>query len=106
MRYNYILSAALDSSVAIGIVAVFLALQLPKVGGVTMFFTSVNYFTQGGINLIWWGNTVWQNTADNLGLPFYTLAPNQTFGPAVVCNLLLGPSGTSHLFECLQGQFS
>lgn len=65
MRYNYIFSAALDSGLAIALVVIFFALQLPK----------------GGINLNWWGNTVWQNTADALGAPFYTLAPGQTFGP-------------------------
>jgi hypothetical protein len=32
MRYNYVLSAALDSSVALGILVVFFTLQLPKVG--------------------------------------------------------------------------
>ncbi|KAF8577861.1 OPT oligopeptide transporter [Ramaria rubella] len=69
MRFNYILSAALDSSVAFGIMVIFLSLQLPK----------------GGINLNWWGNTAWQNTRDAMGMPFLTLAPNQTFGPQVVC---------------------
>lgn len=40
MRYNYILSAALDAGVAIGVVVIFFCLQYPK----------------GGIELNWWGN--------------------------------------------------
>jgi len=63
MRFNYILSAALDSGVALAVVVIFFALQLP------------------GINVNWWGNTVWQNTLDAMGAPFYTLAPGETFGP-------------------------
>lgn len=67
VRFNYILSAALDAGTALGLIIIFLALQLPK----------------GGITLNWWGNTVWQNTADAIGLPALLLAPNQTFGPQV-----------------------
>jgi hypothetical protein len=37
---------------------------------------------KGGINLNWWGNTVWQNTADAQMVPLKTLAPGQTFGPS------------------------
>jgi hypothetical protein len=65
MRYNYILSAALDAGVALSIVVVFFAVQYPK----------------GGFTLNWWGNTVWANTADANGASLYTLAPGQTFGP-------------------------
>lgn len=65
MRYNYILSAALDSGVAIALIIIFFTLQLPK----------------GGINIDWWGNTVWMNTLDAMGAPFYTLAPGEIFGP-------------------------
>ncbi|KIJ45258.1 hypothetical protein M422DRAFT_207611 [Sphaerobolus stellatus SS14] len=67
MRFNYILSAGLDAGVALGIVIIFFALQLPK----------------GGINLDWWGNNVWINTLDAQGVPFITLAANETFGPKV-----------------------
>jgi len=42
MRYNYILSAALDAGLAFSTILVFLALGLPKAGG---------------IELNWWGNT-------------------------------------------------
>ncbi|KZT65583.1 OPT oligopeptide transporter [Daedalea quercina L-15889] len=64
MRYNYILSAALDSGVAVSLIIIFFALEMPK----------------GGINVNWWGNTVWENTYDSLGMPF-KLPPNGTFGP-------------------------
>ncbi|KAI6005109.1 OPT oligopeptide transporter [Pisolithus orientalis] len=66
MRYNYILSAGLDAGVAIGILFIFFALQMPK----------------GGIQLNWWGNVAWQNTADALGTPMRTVAQGQTFGPS------------------------
>jgi hypothetical protein len=65
MRYNYILSAGLDAGVAISMLFVFFTVQLPK----------------GGIILSWWGNNVWQNTADALGTPMYVLQPGETFGP-------------------------
>jgi len=66
MRYNYILSAGLDAGVAIGIIFIFFALQMPK----------------GGVQLNWWGNVAWQNTADALGTPLRTVAQGQTFGPS------------------------
>ncbi|OBZ80073.1 Glutathione transporter 1 [Grifola frondosa] len=64
MRYNYILSAALDTGVAVGLILVFFFLQ----------------YIKGGVTLNWWGNTVWVNTFDSNGTPFYTVAENQTFG--------------------------
>jgi len=66
MRYNYILSAALDAGVALASIFIFLALQLPK----------------GGVTVSWWGNNVWKNTADAIGTPLYTLNPGETFGPS------------------------
>jgi OPT family small oligopeptide transporter len=65
MRYNYLLSTGLDFGVLLGLVVIFFTLQLPK----------------GGIELNWWGNTVWQQTADAQMIPLKTLAPGQTFGP-------------------------
>ncbi|OCB84030.1 OPT oligopeptide transporter [Sanghuangporus baumii] len=65
MRYNYILSAALDSGVAISLIVIFFSLQLPK----------------GGVFLNWWGNTVWMNTLDAVGVPLITLGEGETFGP-------------------------
>lgn len=65
MRYNYILSAGLDAGVAIGILFIYFTLQMPK----------------GGIQLNWWGNDAWQNTADALGTPMRVVAQGQIFGP-------------------------
>lgn len=66
MRYNYLLSAALDAGVAISLLVIFFCLQLPN----------------GGVELNWWGNTVWVNTADANGVPLLTPDPiNPTFGP-------------------------
>ncbi|THH29741.1 hypothetical protein EUX98_g4449 [Antrodiella citrinella] len=64
MRYNYILAAALDSGVILSAIVIFCTLLLPK----------------GGINLNWWGNTVWMNTFDAQGVP--AAIPNPTFGLA------------------------
>ncbi|KAF8182153.1 OPT oligopeptide transporter [Mycena galopus ATCC 62051] len=64
MRYNYILSAALDAGLAISLVVMFFALSYPKQAA----------------PLNWWGNTVWQNTADALGLPLL-VSETGTFGP-------------------------
>ena len=65
-----ILSAALDSSYAIGAVVIFFTLQYPNNGNI-------------GLNTIqkWWGNTVYMKTADAQGLPIKTLAAGETFGP-------------------------
>lgn len=67
MRYNYILSAALDAGIAFSMIVIFLALGLPKTGG---------------IQLEWWGNTVWMNTADANGTPFKPLPESGFVGPA------------------------
>ncbi|KAF8263219.1 OPT oligopeptide transporter [Lactarius quietus] len=69
-KYNYVLSAALDASYAIGAVFIFLTLQYPDNGNI-------------GLNGIqnWWGNTVFLNTADARGTPLKTLSDGQTFGP-------------------------
>jgi len=64
-RYNYFLSAALDAGVALGMIVIFFSLQLPK----------------GGIKLDWWGNTAWQNTADDNTMSLWTLNGSETFGP-------------------------
>ncbi|OBZ72977.1 Sexual differentiation process protein isp4 [Grifola frondosa] len=74
-KYNYILSAALDSGVAIAVILVFFCLQYPKNGSI-------------GLNNIqtWWGNTVSINTADfgpnGGGTPVSVAPPGHTFGPA------------------------
>ena len=65
MRFNYILSAGLDSGIAISVLVIFVTVIYPK----------------GGVNLKWWGNDVWQNTADANGMPYRLLQPGETFGP-------------------------
>lgn len=47
-KFNYITSAALDSGTVLSLIVVFFTLEFPK----------------GGVQLNWWGNTVYQNTAD------------------------------------------
>ncbi|KAJ7727926.1 OPT oligopeptide transporter protein-domain-containing protein [Mycena metata] len=64
MRYNYILSAALDAGLALALVVMFFVLVFPT----------------NGFTLNWVGNTIWQNTADIMGLPLLT-SPTGTFGP-------------------------
>ncbi|KII86303.1 hypothetical protein PLICRDRAFT_114715 [Plicaturopsis crispa FD-325 SS-3] len=68
-KFNYCLSAALDSSVAIGAVLIFFCLQFPRNGTI-------------GQDTIqsWWGNTVYQNTADYQSLPLKTVAEGSYFG--------------------------
>ncbi|KAG9002777.1 hypothetical protein FRB93_011379 [Tulasnella sp. JGI-2019a] len=70
-KYNYVLSAALDSGVAISIVFVFFVLQYPKNGTI-------------GLNTIqaWWGNTVYLNTADAHGTPLLAVPDSGSFGPS------------------------
>jgi hypothetical protein len=93
MKYNYVLSAALDSGVAIGVVLIFFCLQYPKNG------------TIGSDNVqVWWGNTyvvvsparglvllfyltcgllfysVPFTTADALGTPLLSVSDGQIFG--------------------------
>ncbi|KAJ6468537.1 small oligopeptide transporter [Mycena vitilis] len=74
-KYNYVLSAALDSGVAVSIIVIFFCLQFPRNG------------TIGATNIAtWWGNTVPFVGADNgpggAGTPVQALAPGETFGPS------------------------
>ena len=68
-KYNYVLSAALDSGVAIAVVLIFFCLQYPKNGSI-------------GENTIqtWWGNTVAGNTADGMRSPLLKVPDGKTFG--------------------------
>lgn len=67
MRYNYILSAALDAGVAIALVVIFFAVQYPT-----------NNFV-----ISWWGNNAWLNTADANGTPLKVPDPSTgIFGPS------------------------
>ncbi|CAK7241929.1 MAG: hypothetical protein STHCBS139747_003402 [Sporothrix thermara] len=62
-KYNYLLSAAMDSALAITTFLVFFCLTYP------------------GVVLNWWGNNIAYITADGLGTPLDTPAPGETFGP-------------------------
>lgn len=64
VRYNYLLSGGLEFGIVCCSIFIF-ALTIPK----------------GGIQLNWWGNTVYINTADYQGVPVKILAPGETFGP-------------------------
>lgn len=63
-QYNYVLSAALDSGLAVSAIVIFFALVFP------------------GVSLSWWGNNVQGTTVDGQGIPWKKLAENSTFGPA------------------------
>ncbi|PSR84197.1 hypothetical protein PHLCEN_2v5485 [Hermanssonia centrifuga] len=67
-KYNYVLSAALDSGVAISAVVIFFTLQYPRDGTV-------------GKNTIqkWWGNTVSFNNADGRATPLLQLPESVPF---------------------------
>ncbi|KAJ3967882.1 OPT oligopeptide transporter [Lentinula raphanica] len=69
-KYNYVLSAALDSGLAISVIIIFFALQYPEHGTI-------------GKNTIlsWWGNTVSFTGADGRGVPVIQLPVGETFGP-------------------------
>ncbi|XP_006455006.1 oligopeptide transporter protein OPT variant 1 [Agaricus bisporus var. bisporus H97] len=68
-KYNYVLSAALDSGVAISIIAIFFCLQFPENGAI------------GTTNILnWWGNTVPFTGADGRGVPLRQLQPGEKFG--------------------------
>ncbi|KAJ6596670.1 OPT oligopeptide transporter [Mycena sp. CBHHK59/15] len=67
MRYNYILSAALDAGLALCLIIMFFAVQYRNGGP--------------GVTLDWVGNTIWQNTADAMGTPLL-VSDTGTFGPS------------------------
>ncbi|KAK4683607.1 hypothetical protein P7C73_g6631, partial [Tremellales sp. Uapishka_1] len=62
-KYNYVLSAALDVGTLLSAVFIFLFLDLP------------------GASVNWSGNTIYQNTLDWDGIPYYD-APPEGFGPS------------------------
>ncbi|KAG6836671.1 hypothetical protein H0H93_005089 [Arthromyces matolae] len=70
-KYNYVLSAAMDSGVAVAAVLIFFILQFPKNGTI-------------GENTIqtWWGNSVYMNTADGMELPIKAMPDAGFFGPS------------------------
>jgi hypothetical protein len=66
MRYNYLTAVGLDAGVIFALIIIFFSLQLPN----------------GGVNVNWWGNNVWKNTADAKLVPLKTLGSGETFGPS------------------------
>lgn len=69
-KYNYVLSSAMDSSVAIALILIFFCLQYPKNG------------TIGANNVqTWWGNTVFTKTGDWKSVTLRTVPDGSTFGP-------------------------
>lgn len=89
-KYNYVLSAALDSGVAIGLVVIFFCLQFPANGNVGSNTINKWWGTSSVLNLIYleWGlidrlqgNTVYTHTADFKSSPLKTLAPGEKLGP-------------------------
>ncbi|KAL7278032.1 small oligopeptide transporter [Trametes coccinea BRFM310] len=69
-KYNYILSAGLDSGVAISAILIFFCLQYPQNGTI-------------GANTLatWWGNTISTKTADYNAAPLLPLPAKGYFGP-------------------------
>ncbi|OAA55787.1 small oligopeptide transporter [Niveomyces insectorum RCEF 264] len=65
-KYNYVLAAALDTGLALSGIVIFFAVTY----GPNVQFPD------------WWGNTVWQNTADGLGTAWMKMPDVGYFGPA------------------------
>jgi OPT family small oligopeptide transporter len=63
-KYNYVLSAALDSGVAVSAIIIFFTVIFP------------------GASLSWWGNNVQSTTIDGKGTPWKPIPANGTFGPS------------------------
>ena len=63
-KYNYVLSAALDSGVAVSAIIIFFCVIFP------------------GGSLSWWGNNVSSTTIDGQGTPLKALPATGTFGPS------------------------
>lgn len=64
-KYNYILAAALDTGLALSGIVIFFWISYP-----------------GAVFPDWWGNTVYQNTADADGVPYKQMPEIGYFGPA------------------------
>lgn len=70
-KYNYVLSAALDAGLAVSVIFIFFVLQYPENGSI------------GERLQHWWGNTVFNTTADGMGTPVRQLQGSETFGPSI-----------------------
>ncbi|KZO90436.1 OPT oligopeptide transporter [Calocera viscosa TUFC12733] len=63
-HYNYVLSAAMDSGVAITTIIIFFCL----------------YYPNGGVQLNWWGNSVYTTTMDGMGASYRAIPQGEVFG--------------------------
>ena len=63
LKYNFVLSCALDVGLALSGIIIFFCLQYP------------------GASINWWGNEVFNNTADGKGTPWKDLPAKGYFGP-------------------------
>lgn len=63
LKYNYLLSAALDAALALATFFIFFCLSYP------------------GVTLGWWGNNAPFATADALGTPLDVVTEGSHFGP-------------------------
>lgn len=70
-KYNYVLSAALDAGLAVSVIFIYFVLQYPANGSI------------GEKLQHWWGNTVYNTTADGMGTPVRQLQGSETFGPSM-----------------------
>ncbi|KAH3671463.1 hypothetical protein WICMUC_004595 [Wickerhamomyces mucosus] len=66
-KYNFVLGAGVETGVAVAVVIIFLCVQYPM--------------ASKGKSWTWWGNSVYKDTIDYKGTPFYTLKKGETFGP-------------------------
>ncbi|KAJ7723945.1 hypothetical protein DFH07DRAFT_855390 [Mycena maculata] len=62
-RYNYLLSAGLDTGVAFATIIIFFALSYQ------------------GISIVWWANTVNDSTYDGKSVPWKSVVKGSYFGP-------------------------
>ncbi|THG98061.1 hypothetical protein EW145_g7488 [Phellinidium pouzarii] len=70
-KYNYVLSAALDTGFAISAIVIFFTLQFPHDGTIG-----------SGSLMNWWGNVVYTHTDDFDSKPSLDLVDGKPFGPA------------------------
>jgi hypothetical protein len=69
--FTDILAGGLDAGYTFGMLFIFFALKYPKNGSI-------------GLSTIhaWWGNTVYNNTADATGMAYKQIPDGRTFGPS------------------------
>jgi hypothetical protein len=80
-RYNYILSAALDSGVAVATILIFFCKStLPPPFTVSHVLSGLQFPRRGALELHWWGNDVSTRTADGRGVGHIQLTKGSAFG--------------------------